>query len=220
MLNNYSLYNIDKIDELTSIFIEKKSFKKNDLEKFIAELIDYYHLQILCYNICFEGNVDCFGLYNSKQKQILINCRRIVECLEKVSVDNYFINANICRIVLHEIKHILQHDMILKKDNCLFQLFEYEFFSNKEQIMKPSEVNADIESSMVIIRNYDKNHYLYNKQLLFTTNIISSFHSPQCVVKEFCKENNLFLKETDLLNRFLYGIDLNFVEYVRAKNLK
>jgi len=219
MLSNYNLFNDDKVDDLTSTFLEMKCCQPSTMEKYIIELINYYSLEMYCNNISFsDSNPHRLGLYNNKQKELLINYKEIIKCLEKISVDDYFITANVYRIILHEIKHILQHKMIQVKDNKLFQLFQNEFFNGSKDFISPSEVNADIESSLVIAKNYNKNHYLYDKQLIFSSNLINSFHIPKCIVSDYCKNNKIqFLTiDLDLFNRFVYGFDTELIDHKKT----
>ena len=209
MLSNYSLFNDDKVDDLTSTFLEMQCYLPSVLEKYIVELIEYFKLKMYCSEIVFlDENTYCLGLYNNKQKKLFINYKEIVKKLQKISSDNYFITANIYRIILHELKHILQHKMVNNKDYQLFLLFQKEFLNSINTFIGPSEVNADIESTMVILKNYRKANYLYDKQFVFSYNLINSFHIPKCIVSEFCKENNLQFLNIDLLARFIYGFDL------------
>lgn len=212
MLNNYNLFNVDKVDDLTSAFLRMKCYQSSILEKYIIELINYYSLESFCSSISFAESVNCFGLYNNKQKEILINYKKIIKHLEKVSTDDYFITANVYRIVLHEIKHILQHKMVQKKDNQLFQLFQNEFLNGNKEFISPSEVNADIEASLVIAKNYDRNHSLYDRQIVFLSNLINSFHIPKCIVGDYCKNNMFQFLNIDLLDRFLYGFDTELID--------
>lgn len=212
MLNNYNLFNNEKVDELASIFLEMKTIKTNDLENFIIKMIEYYNLELFCNKINFSNNENnIFGLYNFKQKEILINYKKIINCLSKISSDYYFINANVYRIILHEIKHILQHKMVNNKDNQLYLLFQNEFSNSVKKSICPSEINSEIESTLVILKNYKKCNNLYNKQFVFSINLIKSFYFPKTIVNEFCKENNIEINGLELLDKFLYGIDEEYI---------
>lgn len=210
MLNNYNLFNNEKVDELTSTFLKIKNYHTNIVEKFISELINYYELNDLCKDISFPcSNNYYLGMYSTKYKQLLINYKKIIEIFNRISTDDYFIKSNVYRIVLHEIKHILQHKMINNNDNELCKLFQYEFNNGYDHIL-PSEINADIESLLVILKNYNKNHILYCKQLVFSLNTINSFYEPECIVGNFCKNNKIQILNVDRLDRFLYGLDNEF----------
>ncbi len=207
MLNNYNLFNSEKVDELTSTFLEINNYHIDIVEKFILELINYYKLNDLCNDISFLCSNSCYlGMYSAKYKQLLINYKKIIETFNKVSADDYFIKANIYRIVLHEIKHVLQHKMVNNCDSELCQLFQCEFSKGYNCIL-PSEINADIESLLVILNNYNKNHILYNKQLAFSLNLINSFYDPECIVGNFCRNNKIQILNVDRMDKFLYGID-------------
>ena len=179
MLNNYNLFNNEKVNDLTLTFLEMKNYHIDIVEKFILELINYYELTDLCKDISFLCSNSCYlGMYSEKYRQLFINYKKIIDTFNKISIDDYFIKSNVYRIVLHEIKHILQHKMVNKRDNQLYQLFQYEF-NNDHNLTLPSEVNADIESLLVLINNYNKSHNLYEKQLAFALNLIKSFYDPK-----------------------------------------
>lgn len=217
MLNNYNLFNKEKVDELTSTFLEIGNYHTDIVEKFILELINYYELNDLCKNISFScSNSFYLGMYSERDKQLFINYKKIIETFNKVSVDNYFIKSNLYRIVLHEIKHILQHKMVNNCDSELCQLFQYEF-SNGCDCVFPSEINADIESLLVILNNYDKSHTSYDKLLTFSLNLINSFYEPECIVGNFCKNNKIQIVNIDMMNKFLYGLDDRFVKVKKFK---
>ena len=210
MLNNYNLFNNDKVDELISTFLETCNYRTDIVEKFILELINYYELNDLCNNISFLcPNSFYLGMYSERSKQLFINYKRITETLKKVSIDDYFIKSNLYRIVLHEIKHILQHKMVNNCDIELCKLFQYEFSNSCDHVF-PSEINADIESLLVILNNYNKNHILYDKQLTFSLNLINSFYKPECIVGNFCKKHKIQIVNIDMINKFLYGLDDGF----------
>lgn len=218
MLNNYNLFNNEKVDKLTSVFLEIKSYHTNIIEKFILELINYYELNDLCKDISFLCSNSCYlGMYSEKYKQLLINYKKIIETFNKVSTDAYFIKSNVYRLVLHEIKHILQHKMVNNCDSELCRLFQCEFSNGCNHIL-PSEINADIESLLVILNNYNKSHILYGKQLAFSLNLINSFYEPQCIVRNFCQNNKIQILNIDKMDKFLYGLDAGFVK--RKNNLK
>lgn len=123
MLNNYNLFN-NKVDNLTSTFLEMECYLPNTLEKYIVELIKYFRLEMYCSDIVFlDENTDCYGLYSNKQKKLLINYEKIINKLQIISSNNYFIKANIYRIILHEIKHVLQYKMVDNEDFQLYILF-------------------------------------------------------------------------------------------------
>lgn len=208
MQDKYNLFNNEKVDELTSTFLEKKSYESNTMEKFIAELIQYYDLMDFCTDISFcEYNNQYLGLYNFNQRKICINYKRIIELLKSVSNDNYFILANVYRIILHEFKHILQHKMMQVKDYELFRLFFNEISIGANEGIKPSEVNAEIESSMVIIKNYNHGNSLYEKQFAFSIRLISSFFYPNKIVENYCIKNKIILPNIDKIDELLYGIN-------------
>lgn len=222
MLNNYNLFNNEKVDELTSTFLKMKYYNPDILEKYIIELLNHYNLNNYCNNVSFSNDKNYFlGLYNIRQKELLINYKMIIESLKKISEDNYFIASNTYRIILHEIKHILQHKISDSEDNELFKIFQTEFNNNnnKNSIL-PSEVNADIESSLVILKNYDKNHYLYEKQLTFSINLINSFFIPKSIVNYYCIENKIQLPKIDSINKFIYGIDNELIDHQKKSLLK
>ena len=207
MLNNYNLFSNEKVDELASTFLEISNYHTGIIEKFILELINYYELSDLCKEISFLCSNSCYlGMYSAKYKRLLINYKKIIVTLNRVSTDNYFIKSNVYRIVLHEIKHILQHKMVNNCDSELCKLFQYEFSSGCNHIL-PSEINADIESLLVILNSYNKNHILYGKQLAFSLNLINSFYEPECVVGNFCKNNKIQILNLDKIDKFLYGLD-------------
>lgn len=208
MLNKYNLFNDKKVDELTSTFLEKKSYESNIMENFIIELIQYYDLMDYCTNISFcEYNNQYLGLYNFSQRKMFVNYKRIIELLKNVSNDDYFILANVYRIILHELKHILQHKMIQAKDYELFKLFFNETSISANEDIKPSEINAEIESSMVIIKNYNHSNFLYEKQLTFSIKLINSFFYPKKIVENYCIKNNIILHSIDKMDELLYGIN-------------
>lgn len=210
MSGNYNLFNDEKVDDLTSTFLQKKYYSINEIEKYIIELLNYYNLKSFCSNISFSNNNYLLGSYSSKEKELLINYKKIIETFKKISDDDYFIIANVYRIILHEIKHILQHKMVHFQDNQLFKLFEVEFCSGSNFFTAPSEVNADIESLLAIIKSYNSHHYLYDKQLAFSVNLINSFYFPQCIVGDFCFDNKINLFNIDSLNKFIYGLNYDF----------
>ena len=60
MLNNYNLFN-NKVDNLTSTFLEMECYLPNTLEKYIVELIKYFRLEMYCSDIVFlDENTDCY----------------------------------------------------------------------------------------------------------------------------------------------------------------
>ena len=206
--NSYNLFNSEMVDYLINKSIKSDYCSEIQMEKFIIELIKYYALDNYCYNISFNSNNNyCFGYYNYYEKQLFINYKKIMEFMEKISKDQYFINANIYRIILHEIKHIIQHKMVNDKNEELFKIFDYEFNNANGSLIKPSEVNADIESSLILIKNYDKNHILYNNQLVFTINLINSFFNPICIVNDYCCNNKIKLSNVNSIDEFIYGLD-------------
>lgn len=212
MLNNYNLFNNDKVDELISNFLGIKEYHVDIIEKFILDLINYYGLNDLCEDIVFFNPDSLYlGMYSERRKQLFINYENIIETFSKVSIDNYFIKANLYRIVLHEIKHILQHNMVNKGDSELCKLFQYEFSNGFSGIL-PSEVNADIESLLVILNAYNRNHVLYKSQLIFSLNLINSFYEPECIVSNYCKNNKIQIENIDMENKFLYGIDNQYIK--------
>ena len=97
--------------------------------------------------------------------------------------------------------------MVNDKNEELFKIFDYEFNNANGSLIKPSEVNADIESSLIIIKNYDKNHILYNNQLVFTINLINSFFNPICIVNDYCCNNKIKLSNVNSIDEFIYGLD-------------
>lgn len=212
MLNNYNLFNNEKVDDLTSTFLEMKNYHIDIVEKFILELINYYELTDLCKDISFLCSNSCYlGMYSEKYRHLFINYKKIIDTFNKISIDDYFIKSNVYRIVLHEIKHILQHKMVNKRDNQLYQLFQHEF-SNDHNLTLPSEVNADIESLLVLINNYNKSHILYEKQLAFSLNLINSFYDPKCIVGDYCQKNKIQISNIDWVDKFIYGLDDGFIK--------
>lgn len=97
------------------------------------------------------------------------------------------------------------------RDSLLCQLFQYEFSNGCNHIL-PSEINADIESLLVILNNYNKSHILYDKQFTFSLNLINSFYEPQCIVRNFCKNNKIQILNIDKMDKFLYGLDDGFIK--------
>ena len=78
MLNNYNLFNNDKVDELISTFLETCNYRTDIVEKLILELINYYELNDLCNNISFLcPNSFYLGMYSERSKQLFINYKRI-----------------------------------------------------------------------------------------------------------------------------------------------
>lgn len=221
MLDNYNLFNNDKVDDLTSTFLGMECYKPKAMEEYIARIIEYYNLKMYCRSISFsDSNMHYLGSYSYKQREILINYKRIIGLLENLSTNNYFIAANVYRIILHEIKHILQHKLVCNKDDQLYQLFQHEFHNGHAPLIGPSEVNADIESSLVIMKNYSTNNCLYNQQLSSTYSLISSFHIPRCIVNDYCRSNNICFLHIDLINRFLYGFDTELTSCKNQLQLK
>ena len=209
--NNYNLFNNEMVDEITSAFLNNSPLKNNHLERVIIELIRYYNLNSLCNDISFENVTNCFGLYNYQTKKILINSKLLIDNLSKISSNEYFIKANIYRIILHEIKHILQHKMILKKDNRFYKLFEMEFdISNRLKNIKPSELNADIDSSLTILKNFNKSFLAYQNQFIYTIRTILSYYSYTQTILDYCKENDICIDNIDMIDKVLYGLDGNF----------
>ena len=104
---------------------------------------------------------------------------------------------------------VILNDEIKSKNNgdSNFKIFDYEFNNANGSLIKPSEVNADIESSLIIIKNYDKNHILYNNQLVFTINLINSFFNPICIVNDYCCNNKIKLSNVNSIDEFIYGLD-------------
>lgn len=218
MLNNYNLFNNEKVNDLTLTFLEMKNYHIDIVEKFILELINYYELTDLCKDISFLCSNSCYlGMYSEKYRQLFINYKKIIDTFNKISIDDYFIKSNVYRIVLHEIKHILQHKMVNKRDNQLYQLFQYEF-NNDHNLTLPSEVNADIESLLVLINNYNKSHILYEKQLAFSLNLINSFYDPKCIVGDYCQNNKIQISNIDWVDKFIYGLDDGFIKIIRKIN--
>ena len=101
--------------------------------------------------------------------------------------------------------------MVNKRDNQLYQLFQHEF-SNDHNLTLPSEVNADIESLLVLINNYNKSHILYEKQLAFSLNLINSFYDPKCIVGDYCQKNKIQISNIDWVDKFIYGLDDGFIK--------
>lgn len=220
MLNNYNLFN-NKVDNLTSTFLEMECYLPNTLEKYIVELIKYFRLEMYCSDIVFlDENTDCYGLYSNKQKKLLINYEKIINKLQIISSNNYFIKANIYRIILHEIKHVLQYKMVDNEDFQLYILFQKEFLNKNKTSIGPSEVNAEIESTMIILKNYNKDNYLYNRQFIFSYNLINSFYIPKCITCEFCKKNNLQFLNMNSFDRFIYGFNFELNEYKKILSKK
>lgn len=212
MLSNYNLFNNEKVDELTSTFLEIKDYNTDIIEKFILKLLNYYELNDLCKDISFIcSNSYYLGMYSKKRKQLLINYKNIIKTFNKLSADDYFVKSNVYRIVLHEVKHILQHKMVNNRDNELYRLFQYEFSNGCDNIF-PSDINADIESLLVILKNYNKGHALYTKQLTFSLNLINSFYEPQCIVRNFCQNNKIQISNIDRLDELIYGLDNRLIK--------
>ena len=67
-------------------------------------------------------------------------------------------------------------------------------------------------SLLVILKNYNKSNILYDKQLTFSLNLIYSYYEPQCIVKNFCQNNNIQILNIDRMNKFLYGLDDEFIK--------
>ena len=89
MLNNYNLFNSEKVDELTSTFLEINNYHIDIVETFILELINYSKLNDLCNDISFLCSNSCYlGMYSAKYKQLLINYKKIIETFNKVSADD------------------------------------------------------------------------------------------------------------------------------------
>ena len=209
--NNYNLFNNEIVDEITSTFLNNYPLKDNSLERVIIDLIECYNLKSLCTDISFENVSNCFGLYNYNNKKILINSKSIIYNLSKINTNEYFLKANVYRVILHEIKHILQYKMILKKDNQIYKLFEMEFnISNMLKNLKPSEINADIDSSLTVLKNFNKSFLTYQNQFVFTINIILSCYLHKKSVHDYCKENNICINNIDMTDRVLYGLDDDF----------
>lgn len=206
MLSNYNLFNDEKVDALMSTFLEKNC-DINTIEKFIIELMNYFNLEIFCSSISLSSNDYLLAAYSRKNKELIINYKKMLENFSKISNDYYFIKANIYRIILHEIKHILQHKMVYSQDNQLFKIFQTEFHNGIKCLIAPSEVNADIESTLVLIKNYNSNHILYDKQLAFSANLINYYYFPKCIVHDYCLNNDIKLVNIDSLEKFIYGID-------------
>ena len=207
-----------KVNDLTLTFLEMKNYHIDIVEKFILELINYYELTDLCKDISFLCSNSCYlGMYSEKYRQLFINYKKIIDTFNKISIDDYFIKSNVYRIVLHEIKHILQHKMVNKRDNQLYQLFQYEF-NNDHNLTLPSEVNADIESLLVLINNYNKSHILHEKQLAFSLNLINSFYDPKCIVGDYCQNNKIQISNIDWVDKFIYGLDDEFIKIIRKIN--
>lgn len=211
MSDNYNLLNDEKVDALISTFLKKK-YNISIIEKFIIELINYFNLDTFCSDISLSNNDYLLGAYSKKNKKLFINYKKIIENINKISNDDYFTKANIYRIVLHEIKHILQHKMVYLQDNQLFQIFNAEFNNGCDCLVTPSEVNADIESSLVLIKNYNPYHILYDKQLVFSINLINSYFFPKCIVHDYCLKNNIILANINQLDKFVYGLDYSLVD--------
>ena len=209
--NNYNLFNNEIVDEITSTFLNNYPLKDNSLERVIIDLIECYNLKSLCTDISFENVSNCFGLYNYNNKKILINSKSIIYNLSKINTNEYFLKANVYRVILHEIKHILQYKMILKKDNQIYKLFEMEFnISNMLKNLKPSEINADIDSSLTVLKNFNKSFLTYQNQFVFTINIILSCYLHTKSVHDYCNENNICINNIDMTDRVLYGLDDDF----------
>lgn len=210
MLGNYNLFNDKKVDELMSAFL-KKNCDISTIEKFIVELINYFNLEIFCSNISWSNNDCLLAAYSRKNKELIINYKKMFENFNKISNDDYFVKANIYRIILHEIKHILQHKMVYLQDNQLFKIFQREFYNGIKCLVAPSEVNADIESTLVLIKNYNSNHNLYDKQLTFSANLINYYYFPKSIVHDYCLNYGIKLVNVDPLDKFIYGIDYNLI---------
>ena len=209
--NNYNLFNNEIVDEITSTFLNNYPLKDNSLERVIIDLIECYNLKSLCTDISFENVSNCFGLYNYNNKKILINSKSIIYNLSKINTNEYFLKANVYRVILHEIKHILQYKMILKKDNQIYKLFEMEFnISNMLKNLKPSEINADIDSSLTVLKNFNKSFLTYQNQFIFTINTILSCYLRTQSVHNYCKENDICTDNIDMIDRVLYGLDDDF----------
>ena len=111
------MFNNGIVDEITSTFLNNSPLKDNSLEKVIIDLIECYNLKSLCTDISFENVSNCFGLYNYKTKKILINSKSIIYNLSKINTNEYFLKANVYRVILHEIKHILQYNYFFLNSN-------------------------------------------------------------------------------------------------------
>ena len=208
--NNYNLFNNEMVDEITSTFLSNFPLKNNYLERVIIDLIEHYNLKPLCGDISFENVTNCFGLYNYQTKKILINSKLLIDNLSKINSNEYFIKANIYRIILHEIKHILQHKMVLYKDNRFYKIFKMEFDVSNMINLKPSEINADIDSSLTILKNFNRSFLTYQNQFIYTIRTILSYYLHTQSVLDYCKENDICIDDIDMIDRVLYGLDNNF----------
>lgn len=213
----YNLFGNEKAGELTSAFLNTSFFYCEDLMEIIINLLEMYHLSSLCNDISFDNVGDCFGFYNYSQKQLLINVSAIKNCISKVSIDDYFIKANMLRIALHEIKHILQYKMLTKKDNQLYKLFETEFHYYFNMKIRPSEINAEIDSLLTVLKAFDKSNPFYSKQLSYTANLIFNYYKSEYTIEEFCFQNNLHFTNISSLERILYGFKNNQINLVLKK---
>ncbi|MEG3037128.1 MAG: hypothetical protein RR832_06180, partial [Bacilli bacterium] len=108
-----------------------------------------------------------------------------------ISKSNDFINVNIYRIILHEIKHILQHEMIDSKKD-LYNIYDHEFNSRiNHSIIKPSEINAELESSIYVLNLLDKESDNYIKQLSYLFDLIKKIYFEYNNSIKYCIDNNI-----------------------------
>lgn len=205
----YNLFNNSEVDEIALAFNSENTIYENTINKAIDNLIELFELGNICtstnYNIC-----DYYlARFSIREKSITINYKYIVSQLKKISNNQIFINLNLYRIILHEIKHALQHKIIISKDVNIYQIFDYEFNTLLNlSAIKPSEINADLESSYVVYNMFEKTHEEYIKQLLFTYNIIKKSYNKKHTVLDFCKENDINYNNicNNFLEELLYGM--------------
>lgn len=207
----YSIINNEEVNELSLAFLNSLSNSNESTHSFIKNLLDILSLSEMCKNISIDNNPYSLASYNYPTKQIRLNTDLITKKLSSISNDKYFIKSNLCRIVLHEIKHVLQYKMLKNKDNDLYKLFDCEFnLLRKQSLIKPSEINADIESSLLILNLYTQDNCTYYQQLGYTLNLINQYCNTK-LVSQFCETNNINieLSKMDELTKFIYGFENN-----------
>ena len=218
MLSNfdYNIFGNLKTDELSSVF-NTKSLNCSNIRKTIDDILSLYCLTDYC-NRIFINNSDFYcASYSFNDKAITINYNYIMKSLFNISKNDYFATMYLYRIVLHEIKHVFQYKMLAERENNLYKIFENEFLIGNSNYSKfqPSELNANFDSSLTILKLYDYNDVDYERQLIFVCRLINNYCFSNESVLNYCKENNINIFDTNLIDSCLYGLTKDINKYAK-----
>ena len=147
---NYNLYNNEFVKNEFNILNSKKNLYINKVDNAVNFLINEFDINDLCRNIEYNLNHQFLGCYSFNEKKIVLNLDYLINKIKGISYDEKFINLNVYRIILHEIKHILQYKIAFNFSNDLSVVYNYELKNTcKFSFM---EANADLESTYSVFK--------------------------------------------------------------------